>query len=333
MRLIILFAIVISQALTTLGQSIRADSMDINDDYSFFTPAPKYDHNRVKYSATFGATAYLGFSIGFYNAWYKDFDQEPFHLFNDWGEWQHMDKYGHAYSGYFQSYITYRGAKWTGLSESSSILTGVACGTLFQTTLEVMDGFSSKWGFSLPDVGFNTIGVGTFWAQQKYWGKQVFKLKQSSLPRTYSKDLLVSTDGQATTTLQQRSDDLFGTSWSEKFLKDYNNHTYWISADLHELFNMQDAWPRWLGVAVGVGAEGMFGGYRNSWEEDGHKFTTDHKRYGQLFLTLDYNLEKIETDNPALKGLLAILDIFKYPAPGVEITTQGDVIFRLLVLR
>ena len=122
------------------------------------------------------------FSVGLYNSWYKKHNTGSFHLFNDWNEWKHMDKFGHVYTAYFQSVLCYKGAKWTGLSNKKSMLTGMLCGGLFQTTIEIMDGFSDKWGFSFPDFGANMLGLGIFAAQQHWWNEQRIYLKVSSIP-------------------------------------------------------------------------------------------------------------------------------------------------------
>ena len=87
-------------------------------------------------------------------------------------EWKQVDKVGHIYTAYLQGVLCYKGAQWVGLSEGQSIATGIICGSLFQTTIEVMDGFSTQWGFSIGDFAANALGVGAFALQQKYWGEQ-----------------------------------------------------------------------------------------------------------------------------------------------------------------
>ena len=46
------------------------------------------------------AGTYLASTIGFYQLWYKDYEQSSFHFFNDNPQWLQMDKFGHAYSTY-----------------------------------------------------------------------------------------------------------------------------------------------------------------------------------------------------------------------------------------
>ena len=135
----------------------------------FFTPADTLNKTRFNVALTSSSLIYTGFSYGLYNAWYKQYPQTNFHLFNDWHEWNKMDKAGHIYTAYFQGVLCYKGARWTGLDENNSILVGAICGSLFQSTIEMMDGFSEKWGFSIADFGANAVGVAAFVSQQKVW--------------------------------------------------------------------------------------------------------------------------------------------------------------------
>jgi hypothetical protein len=53
--------------------------------------------------ASVNAVLYGGTMFGLYQAWYKNYPQSNFHMFNDWAEWQQMDKLGHVYSAYTMS--------------------------------------------------------------------------------------------------------------------------------------------------------------------------------------------------------------------------------------
>ena len=104
-------------------------------------------------------------------------------------------------------------------------------------------------------------------------------------------------------------------------LKDYNGQTYWFSANLRSFFPGSDL-PQWLNVAFGYGADGMFGGFENKWEEDPGVSVdrTDIKRYRQLYLAPDINFSKIKTNSKAVKVLFAALDAFKFPTPSLELS-------------
>jgi uncharacterized protein YfiM (DUF2279 family) len=243
-----------------------------------------------------------------------------------------MDKYGHLYTSYFQGVLCYKGAKWTGLSEDKAILTGLACGALFQTTIEVFDGFSTQWGFSWSDFAMNTAGLGTFYFQQKYWGEQRISLKVSSFPQSYSDDPITSLSGMSTTTFNQRATDLYGTGFAERFLKDYNAQIIWASVNLASFMGEDTRIPQWFNLAVGYGANNMFGGFENRWNVGNEQFDLGpgEERYQQFYLGLDVDLTRIEVKNHFLRTVLNTVNIFKIPFPALEINTRGEVIFHFI---
>jgi hypothetical protein len=288
---------------------------------------------RFRSAVTFSAVTYTGFAVGLYNVWYRKFEREPFHLFNDLGEWNHLDKAGHFYTSYFQGVLCYKGARWTGLNKRKSMLTGMILGNIFQSTIEVMDGFSSKWGFSLSDLGANMAGIAAFGLQQHYWDEQRISVKISSIPVDYPTDLVYATDGSLQTTLSARASELYGSNFFEKYLKDYNAQTYWLSFNMHSLLPEGNQWPSWLNIATGYGAENMFGGFSNKWEKEGATFSADdlkYPRYRQYYIGFDIDLTHVKTQKPWLKTLFSAINIFKIPSPALEINTRGQVVFHLL---
>lgn len=300
---------------------------------NFFVPSDTLHAKRFNLALGFAATTYAGFSIGLYNVWYKKFDQGPFKLFNDWGEWEHMDKGGHIHSAYFQGVLCYKGARWAGMSDNKSILTGLVAGMLFQSTIEIMDGFSTKWGFSLPDISANIVGTTIFATQQYYWNDQKISIKVSSIPIRYPDDKIVSDDGTMSSSLSIRARSLYGDSYLERFLKDYNAQTYWASFNVHSFLPKDNKWPKWLNVSLGYGAENMFGGYDNQWTENGVTFVADpilYPRKRQFFIGFDLDFPKLKPHNPFLKTICSVINIFKVPSPALEINTEGQIKFHIL---
>ena len=85
--------------------------------------------------------------------------------------------------------------------------------------------------------------------------------------------------------------------------------------------------PRWLGIAFGYGAEGMFGARSNIAVDKNGAVTFDRsdiKRYRQLYLSPDIDLTKIQTNKKALRFLFVVLSAFKFPAPSLEFS-QGNI--------
>ena len=98
--------------------------------------------------ASTGAIIYGGTVIGLNEAWYKGFDRTSFHFFNDRGEWNNMDKMGHLFTSYFETELSFRGSRWTGMEENQAIWLATGLGILFQGTIEMFDAYSARWGFS-----------------------------------------------------------------------------------------------------------------------------------------------------------------------------------------
>ena len=75
----------------------------------------------------------------------------------------------------------------------------------------------------------------------------------------------------------------------------------------------------------------MYGGFENMWQDNGLHYDASHvERYHQFYLSLDADLTKIKSNNPFLRTILPIFNIFKMPAPTLEITSRGDVIFHFI---
>lgn len=104
-------------------------------------------------------------------------------------------------------------------------------------------------------------------------------------------------------------------------LKDYNAQTYWLSANLKSFFP-QNSLPAWLNIAVGYGADGMFGGFENKWLDNmGNEVSRyDIKRSRQYYLAPDIDFTRIKTRSKFLRTGFSILNAFKLPAPAIELS-------------
>ena len=264
---------------------------------------------RIKIMATTNIAGYSAAMIGLYAAWYKDYPQSNFHSFNDIGEWKGIDKIGHAYSAYAESKASMELWRWTGIGRNKRIWLGGMSGAFYQTVIETLDGFSSEWGWSWGDFSANVLGSGMLVAQEFAWDEQRIQFKFSFHRKKY-----------ADPTLNKRSDKIFGQSGAERFLKDYNGQTYWLSANLRSFFPKSKL-PAWLQISLGSGAEGLFGANDNIGKDPlgNIDFTrTDIKRYRQWYLAPDIDLTKIKTRHKGIKVALNILNIVKFPMPSVE---------------
>ena len=268
-------------------------------------------NKRVKIIAGANILGYTASTIGIYHAWYKDYPQGKFHFFNDIGEWQQMDKIGHVYSAYAAGKAGMELWRWTGIDRKKRIWIGGTSALLYQTTIEVMDGFSTEWGWSWGDFAANITGSALLISQELAWDRQRIQMKWSFHRKKYKDPAL-----------NDRSNELFGKSNPERFLKDYNGQTYWLSGTLKDFYPKSNL-PAWLQVSVGTGAEGMFGGYDNiAYDDQGNiKFDRrDIKRYRQWYLAPDIDLTRIKTNKKGVRMLLYVLNVFKFPTPSLELS-------------
>jgi hypothetical protein len=113
---------------------------------------------------------------------------------------------------------------WAGVAPKKAAWIGGISSTVYLTVIELLDAHSAKWGWSWGDMAANVLGSALFVSQQVGWEEQRIQLKFSFHRKEYSDSVL-----------NKRSDDLFGTSWVERMLKDYNGQTIG-SALISELF-------------------------------------------------------------------------------------------------
>jgi hypothetical protein len=295
------------------------------DPYPFWTPSAEYNPPRVA-TVSSGLVALYGvLNIWLSQAWYKDFDRSPFHTFNDGKEWLQLDKAGHIVSAYYINRLGYDLYNWAGLKKNAAVWAGVGVAQAYQMVVELQDGFSQAWGFSWPDVAANLSGSALYVGQHYLWGEQRFVLKESAWPYDHPEHL------------QDRADDLFGSSFSEQLLKDYNATTFWLTASIGSFIRKDHKFPKWIGLSFGYGGRGMYGGFENRWcdieylelrecpEDQINTSAADIDRVRQFYLSLDIDFTKIPVKSNALKAFLEVINIIKIPFPAVEFNTAGEV--------
>lgn len=259
-----------------------------------------------------GAALYAGSMTVLYKLWYQNYPQTHFHFFNDNNEYLQMDKMGHFTTSYYISKVSYNTLRWTGLTEKQSVLYGGGMGIMYLTVIEILDGFSSQWGFSPGDMTANTLGAGLFIGQQLAWKDQRIQLKWSYHQTKYA----------------QYRPDLLGRNLGQQWVKDYNGQTYWMSANIKSFLAKESKFPAWLNLAVGYGAEGMTGASYNSTSYNGQSIPS-FKRYRQFYLSGDIDLGRIKTRSRTLHLILNALSFIKIPFPTLEFS-QGKILARPL---
>jgi hypothetical protein len=165
----------------------------------------------------------------------------------------------------------------------------------------------------------NTLGAGLFLSQELGWKEQRLTLKISYFPVKHDPSY------------RSRTNELFGTSGVERFLKDYNGQTLWLSGNLSAFFPEKTI-PKWLNISFGHNARTMLGGTENIWtDNNGNTIDrTDVQRYRRFFLSLDVDLTRIPVKSKALRTVFSVINVFKIPAPTLELDGNGK--FRAYLL-
>ena len=306
----------LTQAPTSDTTFIKLDTSKVafNPKYEFNNLTYPYSKKRVRTVVLANVVGYGAIMYGLSKAWYSGFAKSKMHSFRDGKEWLQIDKVGHALSAYAESKASYEVWRWTGISRNKRIWLGGLSGATYQTIIEVLDGYSAEWGWSWGDFGANFVGSGIFTAQELAWDEQRIQFKFSFHKKNYADPML-----------NARSTAIFGKSEPERFLKDYNGQTYWLSANVKSFYKKSNI-PAWLNIAVGTGAEGMFGAFNNVGKDKMGNIIFDRsdiKRYRQWYLAPDVDLTKIKTNKKGVRLLLNVLNVFKFPMPSVEMSRYG----------
>ena len=251
--------------------------------------------------------------IGLHYLWYKKFPRSKFHLFNDNAEWLHMDKIGHAATAYNVSGFQYDMMRWSGVDNKKAAWIGGITALSMQTLVEIFDGFSQKWGFSKGDMLANILGSALFVAQQQGWGEQRIRMKFSFHKTLYSK---------------YAPAELGSNKW-QRWLKDYNGQTYWLSVNPSSFMKSSTSFPRWLSASFGVGAEGMIGARTNP-SMIKNVVIPEFKRKQKFLFSVDADLKRINNDQMDPKLLLSVPNILKMPAPTLTFKQDSSVKFSWL---
>ncbi len=258
---------------------------------------PNYKRLRGIFAAQ--SAVYLGTIYGLSKSWYKN-PITGFKFQDDTKEWLQMDKMGHIYTSYQIARHTAAIYKTTGISKRQMLVYGAVSGVIFQTPIEILDGFSPDYGFSVGDMVANVTGSTIFLSQMLFWDEIKIQPKFST----------------HLTPLARTRPELLGENFQERLLKDYNGQTYWLSASPKSFFR-GSKWPSWLCLSAGYGIDGMVSAEVAKSQEMGYKPVR------KLYLSLDLDLTKIKTDKKFIKTLAFIVNSVKIPAPAIEISKNG----------
>lgn len=248
----------------------------------------------------------VGSNVLLSQIWYADYERTAWHTFDDGQNWMQVDKLGHAYAAYQFSSLVAKTYRWAGVKPKAAACIGAGVGWGYQFGIEMLDGYSSGWGFSWSDVTANTLGAGLFLVQElalkDQWIKFKFSYNESGLAAYRPSHL--------------------GASFPEKLLKDYNAQTYWLSFSPF-YFSKNPNLPKWLAIAVGYGAHEKMVGDLDIWTASDGSRTFHAQR--EFILSLDVDVKQLPIKKRWLKMALSPFNTIKFPFPAL--VWQGNTLY------
>lgn len=254
------------------------------------------DSLSVTKSVIFGALATGGVVSSFTfqtNEYWQD--PAPFHVM-DW-EMEYddallADKFGHFYFSYSLANSFAKMSEWTGLNKETATWIGSGISLLYQTYVEIYDGYSdglSYLGFSRGDMIANVLGSSYNVAMYYYPILEHFKPKISYYPYT---------------TKDYRS-----------VFTDYNATNHWISVDVAGLLGYDDnLFPGIFALALGHSVKGI-----------NRHGSGVHELYLGLDINWNYfNQFDVVKNSYYLQLLINLFEKYKVPLPAIRLTNGVD---------
>lgn len=275
---------------------------------NFLTNSDTLNKHRFKGVLVTETVAAVSSILVLNEVWYKNYPRTKLHLFDDSDEWLQLDKLGHATTAYYMGLSGIEIMKWAGVKGKKRSLIGGSLGLVYLTGVELLDGFSSQWGFSTSDFIANASGTGLVIGQDIIWNEQRIRLKISSHLTKYAK----------------LRPNLLGSTFSERLLKDYNGQTIWLSTNISSFLSNNSKFPNWVNLAIGFGGEEMISGSENVPVFYNEKeISSDYNRYRQFYLSLDIDLSRIKTKKKWAKAIFSTFGLLKVPFPTLEFSVKG----------
>jgi hypothetical protein len=219
------------------------------------------------------------------NAWWNE-HRTSFHFREDLVYACNIDKVGHVYGAQVITFLFSKSLQWANLSEASSLMWGASAATLFQTYVEIEDGFSEYWGFDRVDFAADVAGAWYPVLQHYVPPMKNVQLRFSYAPKDAGGPSAIA--GQTKT-----------------IIDDYEGQTFWVTFTPHSwLPEGKRWWPSFLGVAVGVAV-------RNNASPD---------RYLAWYLAPELDFRYIiPRDTEFLRILGEALNFLHLPMPAVRV--------------
>ncbi len=248
----------------------------------------------IRFAIVSGTVAVTIAGIHIYqaNGWWQG-NRAPFHFQEDLKYGLSVDKFGHFYGGAVEAFILRKAYRWAGFSEEAALYWGSAGSLLFQTYVEIEDGFST-WGFDRVDFASDVAGAA--WPIAQY---HVPFLRNFDFKFSYHPSPELNNPGGSGFKGQKHI-----------IFDDYEGQTIWLSMKMHNLLpeGVDSYWPGFLNLAIGYGARDVL----------------SPQPYSVLLLALDLDMTKVIPDTtPFLKILGEALNFIKVPMPAVQVSPHA----------
>jgi hypothetical protein len=268
-------------------------SPDTGSDSSLASPDSVRPVNTTKLIMVGGAVtgAMIGIHLYQENGWWK-YNRAPFHFTEDLTYSLGVDKIGHFYGTTVWAFGLKKLLGWADLPERQALFLGSAGALLFQTFLEVEDGFSA-WGFDRVDFASDVAGA--LWPVARYYSPF---LREIDIKLSYRPSEILNTAAGAGFVGQKHL-----------VVDDYEGQTYWLSVPPANMLPgaAGEIWPGFLDVAVGYGVRNVSG--------------VGGEPHPVVFISLDYDVRKIIPQTSAfLVTLSEALNFIHFPAPAIQVS-------------
>ena len=240
--------------------------------------------------------------------WWDGQGSSRFRFVHDWSgdSLLNLDHFGHIISGIFLARTARDVYSWIGFRRKTAVLLGSLTSMAELLYIEYRDGRTDRWGFSVPDVTADAIGALVPLIHEYIPASQAVRFKYSYIPSSLYRD--------------RKTRQTNGRPFVNSFLDDYEGMTFWMVLNPKPFFRgtAAEIWPDWLGVAVGLGAQGLHGYSQKSRGPDrGYPELPEAKR--EVFLAVDFDFAHFFRNSESLRKFAPYIRLRRFPAPALRI--------------
>lgn len=250
---------------------------------------------RIAAAAT-GAAANAALYVYFREQWWSGEKADRFVLNWDWNEeFRDQDKLGHALGGFHLARLGTSMLRGACVPPTKAAWIGFAYAAAFQLQIELWDATQAQYGFSVPDVLFNTAGQALALGRELSPRLRVVKPTISYYPSAPLRKFGQGGDpgGQLRSTI------------------DYSGQTYWLSFDVDSLLppERREWWPGIVRLSVGHTI--------TDWIRLADGYPTRARR--RVVIGLDLDVSKLPGDHPVWRRVKEELSYIRLPGPAIVI--------------